>query len=335
MPNNSINVPESDSHTVTITVEAQSTAVRLDRYLAARSELELSRTKIQKMVVSGDVTVDGAPVAAKHLLMGGETVQLAIVPEPVIDLAPENIPIEIMFEDQYLAVVNKPAGMVTHPAPGNYRGTLVNALAHHFIRLAAVSGADRPGIVHRLDKNTTGLLVVAKDDVTYRKLQEAIQNRSLKRIYQALICGHVKNDEGQISLPIGRSTRDRKKMTVTDRNSREAVTEFRLTERYRSFDLLEVSLQTGRTHQIRVHFAHLGHPVFGDPDYGGRHKWLRGVFAPERPLFQELLLLLERQALHAARLVFTHPVTGEPIACEAPLPPDFRSVLDLLDQRGH
>lgn len=320
---------------VTIVVEPQPTPVRLDRFLADRPELDLSRTRIQKLVASGDVTLDGRPVVSRVQVSGGEAIVIRIVSEPATGLVPEEIPIDVVFEDEFLAVVNKPAGMVTHPAPGNYTGTLVNALAHHFSRLARVAGADRPGIVHRLDKQTSGLLVVAKDDSTYRKLQEAIQNRSLKRIYFALICGHVKEPEGEISLPIGRSLRDRTKMTVTDRNSRDAVTEYKRTERYRSFDRLEISLQTGRTHQIRVHFAHLGHPVFGDPDYGGRHKWLRGMFAPERPLFQELLTLLDRQALHAARLVFSHPRTGQPLVCEAPLPPDFQAVLDLLDRRGH
>ena len=326
---------DSDLQTVSLTVQKQDTAVRLDRYLAAQDQLELSRTKIQKLIATGDITVDGNMVPAKHPLTGGETISLRFVPAPTIDLKPENIPVNIVFEDEYLIVVNKPAGMVTHPAPGNYSGTLVNALAHHFSKLATGSGQDRPGIVHRLDKNTSGLLVVAKDDVTYRKLQEAIQNRSLKRIYLALACGHLKDESGEIDLPIGRSTRDRRQMMVTDRNSREAVTQYRLLARYTSFDYLEISLQTGRTHQIRVHFAHLGHPVFGDPEYGGRHKWLRGVFAPERPLFKEMLTLLERQALHAARLSFQHPVTAEEVSCEAPIPPDFQSVLDLLDQREH
>ena len=324
----------TQAETMTLTVEPLEKAVRLDRYLAEHPSLTLSRTKIQKLIGEEAITVDSLAVPSKHPLGGGETIRIrldqATEPGPI---AAENIPIEIVHEDEYLAVVNKPAGMVTHPAPGNYSGTLVNALAHHFTTLAGEAGPDRPGIVHRLDKNTSGLLVVARDDLTYRKLQSAIQNRAVQRAYTALICGHVKEPRGRIDQPIGRSERDRKKMAVTNKGSREAVTEYELVRRYRSFDLLEIRLLTGRTHQIRVHFAHLGHPVFGDPEYGGRIKWVKGMFAPERPLAHELLEILPRQALHAHRLVFDHPMTGAHHEFESAIPADFQAVLDLLDQR--
>lgn len=322
------------AESVTLTIEPLDRPVRLDRYLAEHPSLTLSRTKIQKLIGQGAIKVDALVVPAKHPLSGGETVTIerSLEPEPA-PLTAENIPLDVIFEDDHLVVVNKPAGMVTHPAPGNYSGTLVNALAYHFATLAGEAGADRPGIVHRLDKNTSGLLVIARDDLTYRKLQSAIQAREVHRAYTALICGHVKEPKGRIDQPIGRSVRDRKKMAVTTKGSREAVTEYELTRRYHSFDLLQARLLTGRTHQIRVHFAHLGHPVFGDPEYGGRRKWVKGMFAPERPLALELLDLLPRQALHASQLAFTHPMTGEKLEFEAPLPEDFAAVLDLLDQR--
>jgi 23S rRNA pseudouridine1911/1915/1917 synthase len=259
---------------------------------------------------------------------------MVIPPLPTADLAPEQIQLSLVHEDEDIIVVDKPAGMVTHPAAGNLGGTLVNALLHHFPRLSTLPGKDRPGIVHRLDKDTSGLIVVAKTNLAYLRLQQMIQRRQLSRTYVALVCGHVKSQGGVIELPIGRSPRDRKKMAVTTQQGREAVTRYRVQDRFRSYDLLQVDLETGRTHQIRVHFSHLGHPVFGDPDYGGRHKWHRGQFAPERPLGRKLLRIMSRQALHAARLQFTHPRSGEHVDLSSELPPDFRQVLDLLDSEG-
>ena len=213
-------------------------------------------------------------------------------------------------------------------------GTLVHALAFHFRQLSGAGKSARPGIVHRLDKNTSGLLVVAKTDIVYEALQEAIKSRELKRIYLALVCGHMKQEQGLIDAPIGRSTKDRMRRMVTDKGSREARTEYRLLDRFRSYDLLEVTLHTGRTHQIRVHFANMGHPVFGDPDYGGREVWHRGIFAPERPLAKKLLEMHGWQALQAKRMEFVHPVTDEELKFEASLPPELQQVLDVLDSEG-
>ncbi len=319
---------------VRISVPVGVTPQRLDRYLGSHPDLRLSRTKVQKLIVEGHVLVNGRTVESKHLLKGEEKIEISIPPPKPSELAAEDIPLDILYEDDHLAVVNKPAGMVTHPAAGNYTGTLVNALLFHFGGLAGSPGGDRPGIVHRLDKNTSGLLVVARTDETYASLQSAIQRRELVRTYVALICGHMKDESGSIDLPIGRSIRDRKKMTVTDVRSREALTHYRLIDRFRSYDLLEVLLQTGRTHQIRVHFSHQGHPLFGDPEYGGRQKWHRGQFGPERPLGKRLLALLDRQALHARKLEFIHPITHEQMSFESELPDDFASVLKLLEAEG-
>ena len=278
--------------------------------------------------------VDGQAVLKNHVLKGGEVISVTIPPLPKITMSGEDIPLDIVFEDDYLVVVNKPAGMVTHPAAGNYTGTLVNALIHHFGELAHGSGYERPGIIHRLDKGTSGLILIAKTDDIYLKLQQQMQRREIKRTYLALVCGHMKENEGVIELPIGRSIKERTKMVVTDVKSREAKTSYKLIDRFRSYDLLEVQLHTGRTHQIRVHFSHLGHPVFGDPEYGGRHKWHGGIFAPERQLVKRLLDIITRQALHAQRLVFTHPATQEAILLKADPPEDIKRVLETLDKEG-
>jgi 23S rRNA pseudouridine1911/1915/1917 synthase len=308
-----------DGDTVTLTVPRDVTKERLDKYLGALEALGVTRSKVQKLIADGLVLVDGESVPARHVLRGGETIEVTI---------------DVIHEDDDIVIVNKPSGMVAHPAVGNYSGTLANALAWHFDTLSQKPGASRPGLVHRLDKDTTGLLVVAKSDAAFVKLQEMIKSRELKRTYTGLVCGHMKDDEGEVDLPIGRSLRDRKKMAVTQVNSRAALTKYRLAERFRSYDRLEIELGTGRTHQIRVHFSHLGHPVFGDPDYGGRDAWVNAMFGPERPLARRMLEVLPRQALHAARLAFDHPITGAPLQFEAPLPDDFRQVLSMLEAEG-
>lgn len=317
-----------------IEVPADIKPERLDRYLASHPKVDLTRSRLQRLIVEGLILVDGSSVAKNHMLKGGEAISITIPPLPKVDMAGEDIPLDVVFEDEYLIVVNKPAGMVTHPAAGNYSGTLVNALIHHFEKLAVGSGYERPGIVHRLDKNTSGLILVAKTDDIYLKLQEQMQKREIKRTYFALVCGHMREEESVIDLPIGRSLRERKKMIVTNIGSREAKTSYRLIDRFRSYDLLEVQLHTGRTHQIRVHFSHLGHPVFGDPDYGGRHKWHRGIFGPERQFARRLLNEIDHQALHATRLKFVHPISQQTVLLEAGLPEDFKQVLEILDKEG-
>lgn len=322
------------SKIIELQVPLGETARRLDKYLAASPECNLSRTRIQRLITERLVLVDGKLATHNHFLKGGETVKVTVPPRRELDFSGEDIPVEIVYEDDYLAVVNKPAGLVTHPAVGNYRGTLVNALVHHFGKLPTVDGRERPGIVHRLDKDTSGLLLVAKQEEALLKLQRALERREIKRTYRALICGHMPADSGNIDLPIGRSSQDRKKMSVTRLHSRPASTDYRLLDRFRAYDLLEVNLQTGRTHQIRVHFSHLGRPVFGDPQYGGRETYRRGMFAPERLLAGRLLKLISRQALHAGRLEFRHPSTNQVIVCEKEPPEDFRAVLALLDREG-
>ncbi len=314
---------------VALSVPKDIEPIRLDIWLAAQSELALSRTKIQRLIDEGEVTVDGETVPSRYQLKGGEQVEL-IIPEPIkTDIEPEEIALEIVYEDDHLAVINKPVGMVTHPAAGVYSGTLVNALVHHFRTLPTGRGVDRPGIVHRLDKNTSGLLLVAKSEDTLLALQRMLEQRLIKRTYLAIICGHMPKEKGKIDLPIGRSSTDRTKMAVVD-SGRAAVTEYHLLERFRSVELHEVNLQTGRTHQIRVHFAKLGHPVLGDPEYGGREKWLRGIFAPERPLARRLLDILSHQALHAHQLSLVHPVTGQSLLLKADPPSDLLAALTLL-----
>jgi len=307
---------------------------RVDRYLASCQDLDISRSRIQRLFDDGLVTIDGRVAIKKQRIKGGETIVLTVPPPPRMHLTGEDIPIDIVFEDEHLAVVNKPPGMVTHPATGNYGGTLVNAMIHHFGKLSELGGSDRPGIVHRLDKNTSGLLIVARNDNAFLALQKAVQGREVARSYLALVCAHMRDDAGTIDLPIGRSLKDRKKMIVTHHRSREAVTNYKLLDRYRSYDLLEVNLHTGRTHQIRVHLSHLGHPVFGDPDYGGRQKWHRGIFAPERLLAKRLLEIMPRQALHAAHLEFTHPVTREKLSLHRDPPADFQALVQMLDNEG-
>jgi 23S rRNA pseudouridine1911/1915/1917 synthase len=294
------------------------------------AKLGLSRSKIEKLIDDGLVLVDGSIIVSRHVVRAGEKITVTIPPPPPSNLVGENLAIEIVYEDEHLAVVNKPAGMVTHPAAGNQTGTLVNALLHRFGALAESGGMNRPGIVHRLDKNTSGLLVVAKTEAAFAGLQKAIQARRVVRTYWAIICGHMKEMEGTIDLPIGRSRRDRKKMIVTDSNSREAQTHYRVVERFRSYDRLEITLGSGRTHQIRVHFSHLGHPVLGDPEYGGRDSWHRGLSTPDRLLAKKLLGALPRQALHAVRLEFEHPVTGKKMKFEGALPEELVAVVGVI-----
>lgn len=323
-----------DDTTVSHTVPDDIGEARLDKYLGDLEDIELSRSKAQKLISRGLIRVDGQKVLAKHILVGGELIDLVIPPTPTETIKPEDIPLDIVFEDDFLVVVNKPAGMVTHPGVGNRTGTLANALTFHFDRLSQEGGVYRPGIVHRLDKDTSGLLVVAKDDNTHVALQALIKSRELKRTYLALVCGHMKISKGSINLPIGRHPTHRTLMAVNGDDARESVTHYRLVERYRSYDYLEVNLETGRTHQIRVHLAHLGHPVLGDPDYGGREVWVSAMFGPERPLARKLLKTIDRQALHAARLEFVHPYTEESLNFDAPLPDDYAAVIELLKGEG-
>lgn len=319
---------------VYITIPSDVENKRVDSYLAGCEELELTRNRIQQLIEKGLITLDGETISKKYIVRGGESLAVTIPPPTPSRLTAENIPLDIVYEDDYLLVVNKPAGLLTHPGRGNFGGTLANALVYHFENLTKLPGKERPGLLHRLDRNTSGLLVVARDDKTYLRLKRQMQGHRIKRTYLAVVCGHLKKEEGTIDLPIGRSLTDRVKMAVSGTASREAITHYRLLERYRTYDLLEVDLETGRTHQIRVHLSHLGHPVLGDPDYGGRENWHRGIFAPERPLGKKLLKMLKRQALHARSLRFVHPATKEEVCFEAEMPEDMKQVLEILRDEG-
>ena len=325
---------EAQTESYSLTVPEEAKGSRLDQFLGATPLVPISRNQIQLLIKAGRVLIDGSPAVAKRPLKGGEEITLTIPPPPEHKLSPEDIDLPILFQDDHIVVVNKPAGLVTHPATGNQSGTLVNALLHYAGKLSGLGGATRPGIVHRLDKNTSGLLVAALTDTAYLALQRMIKAHEVGREYVALVWGHLQAEQGTIDLPLARSPRDRKKMAVRPDGGKEAVTLYKLQRRFGSYDLLDIALQTGRTHQIRVHLSHLGHPVFGDPDYGGRTKAIRGLFGPERPLASELLDLISRQALHARRLTFKHPVTEKSLEFEAPLPEDMTRVLDCLAERG-
>ena len=283
---------------------------RLDVF-CARASGE-TRSMIQRLIGEGGVEVDGKKAKPNHKLRGGEDVTIVFAPPQEADILPEDIPIHIVYEDADIAVIDKEQGMVVHPAPGNPTGTLVNALMYRLKDLSGIGGALRPGIVHRIDKMTSGLIVAAKNDKAHRSLAEQIKNHTAGRIYVAIVEGNIKEDEGTVDAPIGRHPVDRKKMAVV-LNGREAVTHWKVLERYGDYTLIEARLLTGRTHQIRVHMANLKHPVAGDTVYGAAKPRLG----------------LKGQALHAARLTLRHPTTGEEMVFSAPLPDSFKRALTL------
>jgi 23S rRNA pseudouridine1911/1915/1917 synthase len=288
---------------------------RLDVWLA-RVVPDLSRARAQALIAEGRALVDGRPARPSRRVRAGEPVTVSVPPPLPAVPQPEEMPLSVVHEDAHLLVIDKPAGVVVHPGAGAPSGTLVNALLFHVRDLSGVGGVARPGIVHRLDKGTSGLLVVAKDDVTHRGLVSQFSGRQVEKTYLAVVVGLPRAREGTIDSPIGRDPVHRKRMSVRAPRGRAARSSFRVLERLAGAALLEVRIHTGRTHQIRVHLASIGHPVLGDPVYGGRRV---PVAAPAA-----------RPMLHAARLSFTHPVTGARLAFESPLPADFRAVLDRL-----
>ena len=295
--------PEREGRFAVLPGEA---GARLDVVLAARTGL--SRSAAQRLIEEGRVTVDGGPARKRHELRLGEDVAWQRGPEPSVTLTAEDVPYDIVYEDDWLLVVDKPAGVVVHPAPGHEHGTLAQGLVEHGAR----GGHElRPGIVHRLDKDTSGLLVVAKGDHAYQALVAAMERRDIKRVYVTLLRGDLPQDDGTIDAPIGRHVRDRKRMSLHSTRARRAVTHFRVLGRAPGFTLVRVQLETGRTHQIRVHFAALGYPVAGDAQYGGRER-------PES---------LGRQFLHAAQLAFPHPEDGRQMSFASPLPADLSAFL--------
>lgn len=287
---------------------------RLDVFLSEK--LDKTRSAVKKLVDDGEITVNGNKVKAGRTLKIGEEISVNI-PDPVkLDLEAENIPLDIIYQDKDIAIINKPQGMTVHAGNGTHGSTLVNALLYHLDSLSGINGVIRPGIVHRIDKDTSGLLVVAKNDAAHLSLSEQIKNKTCHRIYLALLEGAVKQNDGIIDTFIGRSDKNRTMMAVKD-SGRRAVTHFKVLKRYKEFTFAEFKLETGRTHQIRVHCKYIGHPIVGDPVYG----------------YEKQKFKLNGQLLHAWKLELTHPSTGERMSFEAPLPDYFQAVLQKLDKQ--
>ncbi len=324
-------MPPNRIHTYEVGGDAVN--LRIDKYLALRLE-DLSRSHLQKIISGGNVRVNGRVVQPSYLLKPQDRVEVSIPAVEITDIISQNIPLQIVYEDRDLIVINKPAGLVVHPGAGVRSGTLVNALMHHCRDLSGVGGRLRPGIVHRLDKNTTGLLVAAKNDRTHLTLQEQFAAKTAVRRYKALIWGVLPEKEGKIETFVNRSKSDRKKFSVAPQG-KLAVTLYRVEKQFGFLSLIDVQLKTGRTHQIRIHLNYLHHPVFGDPDYSGREKQVRGLAAGKNRAFaRKLLKIIDRQALHAYYLGFYHPENGQWREFSAPLPADFQRVIDELEREA-
>lgn len=295
-------------------VKQQDTGKRLDVYLNEILE-EYSRSFIQQLIKKENVKVNGKNSKPNYRIRENDIIEVLIPPPENISVEPQKLDINIIYEDDYIAVINKPQGMVVHPAPGNYTGTLVNALLYHFDNLSSINGKIRPGIVHRIDKDTSGLLVIAKNDLAHHSLAKQLGDKTMFRVYWALVEKNIKQDTGTINAPIARHPVDRKKMAVVySPSSREAITHYKVLERFGDYTLVEAKLETGRTHQIRVHMAHIGHPVVGDPVYGSRKQKFN----------------LNGQALHAIKLGLIHPSTNEYMEFTAPLPDYFKKLIKIL-----
>lgn len=292
-----------------VVVSAQNVGERLDNYLS--SVLEISRSNISKHIKEGDITLNGNVVKTGYALKEGDIIEYSEWNETT-NVEPQNIPLDIYYEDEHIIVVNKKSGMVVHPGNGNYSGTLVNALMYHTNNLSDINGSDRPGIVHRIDKDTSGLLLVSKTNEAHKILSDDFKDKKIKRKYIALVSGVISSDKGKIDAPIGRSESDRKKMAVTDKNSKNAVTNFTVLERYSNSTLVECILETGRTHQIRVHMAYIKHPLINDPVYSSK------------------VINDYGQMLHAAYIGFTHPYTKEWMEFTAPTPEEFNRILETF-----
>ena len=297
-------------------VTEQDQGMRIDQFLC-KYQPDVSRSAIQKWIKDGNVLVQGKTCKANYRINQGDTIAL-FVPEPVeVSIQPQDIPLDILYEDKDLLIVNKPKGMVVHPAPGHPDGTLVNAIMYHCKEsLSGINGEIRPGIVHRIDQDTTGSLIVCKDDQAHIKIAEQIKVHSINRIYRGIVIGHPAEDEGLVHAPIGRNPNDRKKMAINEKNGKDAITHYRLLKRFKDYSYMEFKLETGRTHQIRVHMASIGHPLLGDVLYG-----------PKKCPYK-----LQGQTLHAAVIGFVHPTSGEYLEVEAPLPDYFKYLLEILPE---
>ena len=309
-------------------IQKEQHGTRLDRFLIGVTN-DMSRTHLQRLIRDGNLTVNGKVAKQpSYALRDGDEVHLTLPPpRPLDTITPENIALDILHEDSHLIVLNKPAGMLVHPANDMYTGTLVNALLAHCTDLSGIGGVERPGIVHRLDKDTSGILVVAKTDVVHRELSAQFEKHSITRQYLAIVCGIPAETAGTIDARIARSRRDRRRMTTVENHGRHAVTHYEVLERYPKFALVQLTLETGRLHQIRVHLQHIGHPVAGDAIYGGEQ---RAINDADTGALKHALAQLKRQALHARLLGFVHPTTGENLTFSAPMPKDMQRVLDAL-----
>lgn len=313
-----------------LTFEVGRAPQRLDHFLA-ESLPELTRSQLKKLVDGGRARIDGSPVKAGLKLKGGEVVELSIPEAAPVETLPEAIPLAVLYEDPHLIVIDKPAGLVVHPAPGHSGGTLVNALLHHCRDLSGVGGELRPGIVHRLDKDTSGVMVATKDDATHNALALQFKDHSITRRYVALVHGLMERASGSVDQAIGRHPTDRKKMSGRSRAGRRAVTHWRVLRRYEQdrLSLVELRLETGRTHQIRVHFSEMQRPVVGDPLYGSASR----ANAINDLELRRMVLQLHRQALHARVLGFHHPARKEYVDFQSPVPPDMQAILDYLNKK--
>ncbi len=294
-------------------VEEVNVGDRIDKHIAEQTSEEISRSQVQMWIKDGQVRINGKPVKANYRLAAGDQISWTMPePEPS-ELTPEHIPLDVVYEDADLIVVNKARGMVVHPAPGHSSGTLVNALMYHCQDLSGINGEKRPGIVHRIDKDTSGLIMAAKHDKAHLSLSAQLKAHSVTRRYVAIVHGRLEHDQGTVDAPIGRDPKDRKLFAVNVKNGKHAVTHFKVLERFPDYTMLELQLETGRTHQIRVHMKFIGHPLVGDPVYGRT----KGV-------------TMDGQALHAQALGFQHPSTGQYMEFERPLPPDMLKVIEII-----
>ena len=288
--------------------------IRIDAYISSKLD-NLSRSAVQKLINDDNITVNNKAINKNYKLKLNDEIKILMPPPQVLDVKPEDIELDIVYEDSDVAVINKPQGMVVHPAAGHYTGTLVNALMNNVEDLSSINGVLRPGIVHRLDKNTSGLLIIAKNDMAHNFLSACLKEHSINRIYYALVEGVVKNDKGVINAPLGRSEKDRKKRCVTQKNSKEAITNYEVIKRYKRYTLVKLKLETGRTHQIRVHMKYIGHPVVGDDVYGKEDKKFG----------------LKGQLLHSKSIGFVQPTTKEYMEFDSDLPDYFNKVLKKLE----
>ena len=295
---------------------AEDSGVRIDRYLSDVSDL--SRSRVQALVKDGLITVNGKPVKSSYAVCAGDIIEADVPEDQPMDLQPENIPLDILYEDEDVIVINKPKGMIVHPASGIYTGTLVNALLYHCKDLSGINGVIRPGIVHRIDKDTTGCIVACKNDFAHTAIAAQLESKTCRRDYLAVVMGNIVHDDGLIDAPIGRDPADRQKMKVTDKASREARTHFHVLKCFKNSTYVECRLDTGRTHQIRVHMKYINHPVMGDLKYGKPCRYMD----------------TQGQVLHAHRLTFVHPRTNETMVFEAPLPEYFENLLKILEEEA-